>query len=184
MWLKRLQKFQKENKQILDFKFDLHLSLYIQELIDERILFQIDMKNNSLEIIMLEMSGEVDVKEKEISKEEFYYWWQITKFNEIFEEEQEIFTKFNEKKEKINKVVSKIKDPEINDKDSEEEINKKHNKIQENKEKIMKLNLHLKSEADNSNEKINSLKNFRTIYPTIESLDRFFKNITILLNSG
>ena len=86
MWLERLQKFQKENKQMLDLKFDLHLALYIQGLIGETINFQIDMKTNSLEIIMLEMSGEVETKGKEITKEEFYYWWQITKINEIFQE--------------------------------------------------------------------------------------------------
>ena len=172
MWLERLQKFQKENKQMLDLKFDLHLALYIRGLIGETINFQIE--NGSLKI---------DMNEKEVTKEEFYYWWQITKFNEIFEEEQEIFIKFNEKKNKINKVVSKIKNPEINEKDSEEDNDKKHNKIQENKEKIMKLNLHLKEEADNSNQKINSLKNFRSIYPTIELLDNFLKNIVIILNS-
>ena len=172
MWLERLQKFQKENKQMLDLKFDLHLALYIRGLIGETINFQIE--NGSLKI---------DMNEKEVTKEEFYYWWQITKFNEIFEEEQEIFNKLNEKKNKINKVVSKIKNPEINEKDSEEDNDKKHNKIQENKEKIMKLNLHLKEEADNSNQKINSLKNFRSIYPTIELLDNFLKNIVIILNS-
>ena len=47
----------------------------------------------------------------------------------------------------------------------------------------MKLNLHMKEEADNSNQKINSLKNLRSIYPTIESLDNFLKNIKILIQN-
>tara|TARA_Y100001958_G_C21208497_1_gene534414 strand:+ start:1027 stop:1557 length:531 start_codon:yes stop_codon:yes gene_type:complete len=172
MWLEKLQTFQKENKQLLDLKFDLHLSLYIQELLKDTIHFKLE--NDSLKIIM---------NENELTKDEFYYWWQITKFNEIFQEEQNIFTTFNEKKNKINKAISKINNPEINDKDSEKEIEKKHTKIKENKEKVMKLNLHMKEEADNSNQKINSLKNFRSIYPTIDSLDKFLKNIKIILNS-
>tara|TARA_Y100001970_G_C14208501_1_gene845470 strand:+ start:1076 stop:1612 length:537 start_codon:yes stop_codon:yes gene_type:complete len=174
MWLEKLQKFQKENKQIIDLKFDLHLAIYIQVLLNDTINFQLE--NDSLKI-------HDPRQKKELSKDEFYYWWQITKFNEIFQEEQDIFRKFNEKKNKINKVISKIKNPEINESDSEKDINKKNNKIQENKEKIMKLNIHMKDEADISNKNINSLKNFREIYPTIESLERFLNNIIIILNS-
>ena len=33
MWLERLLNFQKENKIPLDLKFDLHLSIYIKELL-------------------------------------------------------------------------------------------------------------------------------------------------------
>ena len=57
------------------------------------------------------------MNQKEISKEQFFYWWQITKFNEIFNEEETIFLKFNEKKEKVNTAVSKIKQIEINNSD-------------------------------------------------------------------
>ena len=173
MWLERLLNFQKENEIPLDLKFDLHLSIYIKELLKDNIEFQIE--NDSLKIQM---------NQKEISKEQFFYWWQITKFNEIFNEEEIIFKKFNEKKEKVNAAVSKIKNPEINNSDPEKEIIKKQNKIQENKEKVMKLNMHIKDEADISNKNINSLKNFRSIYPTIQSLETFLNNIIIILNAN
>ena len=87
MWLERLLNFQKENEIPLDLKFDLHLSIYIKELLKDIIEFQIE--NDSLKIQM---------NQKVISKEQFFYWWQITKFNEIFNEEEIIFKKFNEKK--------------------------------------------------------------------------------------
>ena len=173
MWLEKLNNFQKENKIPLDLKFDLHLSIYIKELLKDNIEFQIE--NDSLKIQM---------NQKEISKEQFFYWWQITKFNEIFNEEEIIFKKFNEKKEKVNAAVSRIKNPEINNSDSEKEITKKQNKIQENKEKVMKLDMHIKDEADISNKNINSLKNFRSIYPTIQSLETFLNNIIIILNAN
>ena len=173
MWLERLLNFQKENEIPLDLKFDLHLSIYIKELLKDNIEFQIE--NDSLKIQM---------NQKVISKEQFFYWWQITKFNEIFNEEEIIFKKFNEKKEKVNAAVSKIKNPEINNSDSEKEITKKQNKIQENKEKVMKLDMHIKDEADISNKNINSLKNFRSIYPTIQSLETFLNNVIIILNAN
>ena len=173
MWLERLLNFQKENEIPLDLKFDLHLSIYIKELLKDNIEFQIE--NDSLKIQM---------NQKVISKEQFFYWWQITKFNEIFNEEEIIFKKFNEKKEKVNAAVSKIKNPEINNSDPEKEIIKKQNKIQENKEKVMKLNMHIKDEADISNKNINSLKNFRSIYPTIQSLETFLNNVIIILNAN
>ena len=56
-------------------------------------------------------------------------------------------------------------------------------KIQEDKEKVMKLNIHIKDEADISNKNINSLKNFRSIYPTIKSLETFLNNVIIILNA-
>ena len=34
---------------------------------------------------------------------------------------------------------------------------------------------HIKSEADTSNLKINTLRNFRSMYPSIDSLERFLK---------
>ena len=48
----------------------------------------------------------------------------------------------------------------------------------------MKLNMHIKDEADISNKNINSLKNFRSIYPTIKSLETFLNNVIIILNAN
>ena len=170
MWLERINDFQKNNKQVLDMKFELHLSIYIKELLKDSIDFQIE--NDSVKISR---------DEKEISWDNFIYWWQITRFDEIISEEELIFNSFNEKKDKINKAVSKIKNPELNDDDSEKETEKKHKIINDNKKKVTKLTDHLREEANKSNKNINLLKNFRLIYPTIESLERFIKNIKIIL---
>lgn len=60
---------------------------------------------------------------------------------------------------------------------------KKIDKITSNNEKITKLQDHVKSEADNSNHKINTLRNFRSMYPSIDSLERFLKNIQIIVEN-
>ena len=52
-----------------------------------------------------------------------------------------------------------------------------------NNEKITKLQDHIKSEADSSNHKINTLRNFRSIYLNLESLDVLLKNIQIIVEN-
>ena len=42
--------------------------------------------------------------------------------------------------------------------------------------------MHVKSEADKSNAQINTLRQFRSIYPNKDSLKSFTENVTILLN--
>ena len=78
---------------------------------------------------------------------------------------------------------NKIKNPELNENDSEEEITKKQNTIEDNKKTINKLNDHLKKEADISNMKINELRRFRMLYTTTESLDKLLQNIMIIIKN-
>ena len=85
-------------------------------------------------------------------------------------------------KDKVLPAIEKIKQPEIKEDDSEEEKEKKEKKITSNNEKITKLQVHVKSEADKSNAQINTLRQFRRIYPTKDSLNRFIENVSILLN--
>ena len=151
MWLEIIQEFHKNNKQIIDFKFELHLAIYNNELLKDKIKFLI--KDDKLKIMM---------DEKELSINEFYYWWQITRFNEIISEEELIFNNFNEMKTKINKTINNS------------DLEKKDNKIK-------KLEDHIKIEAKQSNININLLKNIRLIYPTFESIEIFLKNIKIIL---
>ena len=151
MWLEIIQEFHKNNKQIIDFKFELHLAIYNKELLKDKIKFLI--KDDKLKIMM---------DEKELSINEFYYWWQITRFNEIISEEELIFNNFNEMKTKINKTINNS------------DLEKKDNKIK-------KLEDHIKIEAKQSNININLLKNIRLIYPTFESIEIFLKNIKIIL---
>ena len=172
MWLEQIEGFSKNNKQSLDFKLELHLTIYIMEILNGIIEFSLDKDDISISI---------KDSDKVLTMEEFFYWWQITRFDEIISEEEIIFNDYNELKEKISKVIEKVKNPEIKDSDSDEDKNKKIKKINNNNEKVNKLSKHLKDEADKSNAKLNSLKNMRTIYPTYESLERFYRNIRIIL---
>ena len=36
MWIETLDDFKKENKQILDFKFELHVAIYVQKLLQNQ----------------------------------------------------------------------------------------------------------------------------------------------------
>ena len=173
MWLDRIESFQKDNKQILDIKHELHLSIYVKGILKESIVFS--LSEGSLLIKELE-------ENKNLTFDEFYYWWNIHRFDEVITEEELIFNDFNELKNKIFKAIENIKQPEIKEDDSDEERMKKEKKIASNNEKITKLQEHIKTEADKSNAQINILKQFRGIYPTHDSLKRFIENVTVLLN--
>tara|TARA_B100001093_G_scaffold474412_1_gene499059 strand:- start:135 stop:662 length:528 start_codon:yes stop_codon:yes gene_type:complete len=173
MWLETIDDFKKENKQILDFKFELHVAIYVQKLLQNNIDFSI---NNLQELVIKKES-------KEITFDQFFYWWQITRFDELISEEEIIFNNFNTLKDKITKAIQNVKNPIIDKNDSDEDKQKKNDKISKNSEKIKKLNEHLKQEANKSNLQINTLKNFRFIYPSHESLKSFTKNIKIIINN-
>lgn len=173
MWLDKIESFQKNNKQILDMKHELHLAIYVKELLSESIEFS--LSENSL---LIKLSEE----NKVLTFDEFYYWWNIHRFDEVITEEELIFNDFNELKNKILPAIEKIKQPEIKEDDSEEDRKKKEKKIISNNEKATKLQNHVKSEADKSNAQINSLRQFRGMYPSKDSLKRFTENVIVLLN--
>ena len=158
MWLERIQKFRKINKKILDFKLELHSAIYIQGLLNDIIEFK--SENDSLKIL---------INKKEISKGDLFYWWQITLFYEIINEEEIIYNDFCKLKDKLNSAIKKVE----NSKDKNE-----------TKEKIDKLNNHLKEEADKSNINIKLLQNFRMMFYTFESFEIFLNNIKIILNAN
>ena len=82
MWLDRIETFQKENKQILDIKFELHLAIYVKEILKDVVTFS--SKDETI----------ATIDEKEYSFDEFFYWWQIDRFDEIISEEEIIFNEF------------------------------------------------------------------------------------------
>lgn len=173
MWLDKIKSFQKDNSQILDMKHELHLVIYVKSLLEEIIEFS--LSEGSILIKLVE-------ENKELSFDEFYYWWNINRFDEVITEEELIFNDFNELKNKILPAINSIKQPEIKDSDSEGEKQKKEKKIVLNNEKATKLQNHVESEADKSNAQINILKQFRGIYPTKDLLQRFTENVIVLLN--
>jgi len=173
MWLDKIESFQKDNSQIFDMKHELHLAIYVKRLLKDSIEFS--LSEGSLLIKLIE-------ENKELTFDEFYYWWNIHRFDEVITEEELIFNYFNELKKKVLPAIDKIKQPEIKDTDSEEEKKEKEKKITSNNEKASKLQNHVKSEADKSNSQINILRQFRGMYPTKDSLQQFTENVKVLLN--
>jgi len=171
MWLEKINDYNKNNESILDFNFELHQCIYIKNLLSDIYTFELNKHNE----LVIQKEG------KTISPENFFYWWQFARFNELFKEEKEIFNEFNKLKDKINKASSKIKTPEIKNTDSDKEKLEKQNIITENKVKIEKLNNHLKVEADKSNNNINMLKNLRLMIPNFVLFERLLENIKIIL---
>jgi len=175
MWFSIISEFQKNNKIILDLKIELHLVFYVMNLLKEHYTFSIQNKNLIIK----------DIKsDKEIDKNSFFYWYSFTRFQELIKEEEKIFKEFNILKDKILPAIEKIKLPELKDSDNEETKKKKIDKINSNNQKITKLQDHVKTEADSSNHKINNLRSFRSMYPSIDSLDRFLNNVQIILENA
>ena len=175
MWWETISTFQKDNKTILDLKIELHIAFYVMNLLKENYSFSL----NKDKLIIKDIKSD-----KQIDKNTFFYWYSFTRFNELIKEEEKIFKEFNELRDKVLPALEKIKLPELKDNDDENSKKKKIDKINSNTEKITKLQNHVKSEADNSNHKINNLRNFRSMYPNIDSLDRFLKNIQIILENA
>ena len=175
MWWETISTFQKDNETILDLKIELHISFYVMNLLKDQ--YNFSFKKDKLVI--------KDIKsDKEIDKNTFFYWYSFTRFNELIKEEEKIFTEFNELRGKVLPAIEKIKLPELKDTDDGSTKKKKIDKINSNTGKITKLQDHVKSEADSSNHKINTLRSFRSMYPSIDSLDRFLNNIQIILENA
>jgi len=173
MWLDSIIDFRENNKQKLDLKLELHHAIYVKQLLSEFITFELDSIETDKVIIKRE--GEI------LTNEQFFYWWQITRFDEIISEEEIIFKDFNDLKDKLSLVMKKVKNPTINENDSSKEKQKKETKITANNDKIQKLNNHLKESADSSNININSLKGFRGAYPSLNLVEAFLVNVKIIL---
>lgn len=173
MWIDRIDDFHANNKSTLDMNRELHLAIYVKEILKQKIIFT--LSDSKLNIKDTE-------ENKSMSFDEFYYWWNIDRFDEVLSEEEVIFNNFNELKSKVVSAIENIKQPEIKDSDSQEERKKKELKIQSNNEKALKLQEHVKSEADKSNSQINILRQFRGLYPTKDSLKIFTENVVVLLN--
>ena len=174
MWFSIISDFQKNNKTVLDLKIELHLAFYVMNLLKNHYTFSIQ---NEILIIKDNKSKE------EINKNTFFYWYSFTRFQELILEEEKIFKEFNELKDRVLPAIEKIKLPELKDTDDETTKKKKVDKINSNTEKINKLQEHVKLEADKRNHKINTLRNFRSMYPGIDSLERFLKNVQIIVEN-
>ena len=180
MWLERLQDFQKNNKQDLNLKVEYHLAIYIMKILQEAFDFSINKTKTKENLVTTLITKD---KKRILTPEQFYYWWQIDRYDELVAEEEIILGNFNELKTKIMKASQNNNLPQILDTDSEEESDKKYKKIEDHKRKIDKLNEALKKEAEASNKKLNMLSQFRMMYTNTESLKRLLEGIEIILQN-
>lgn len=157
-WEKTIKDFNKSNDRILNFNNELHIVFYVKNILKNHYNFTYE---KTIKIH--------DIKNDEsISKDKFFYWWCFQRYDEIIKEEEIIFNKFNNLKNKIDSMIQKLN----------ENIN------EDNKIKINALNEKLKLEADKSNYSINMLKSFRNMYLTKDSIDKFFSRLKIILENN
>jgi len=180
MWLESLQEFIKKDKQNLNFKVEYHLAIYITKILQGRVDFSIK-KTKSKEYMVTTLINED--KKQSLTPEQFYYWWQIERYDELVAEEELILSDFNQLKEKIMKASQSNRIPQILDTDSEEETENKMKQIEDHKHKVGKLNDALRKEAEASNKKLAMLSQFRMMYTNTESLKRLLEAIEIILQN-
>jgi hypothetical protein len=178
MWLENLLEFRETNKQHLNFKIELHLTIYIMKILKDRIEFKLT-KHKTKESLSINLYDEE--KKRSLIEEKFIYWWAVERYDEIISEEELILSEFNSLKEKVILAEKKTKNPQILDSDSEGEKEKKLKQIQDNNNKMQKLKEHLKKEGDKSNMKLSLLSQFRMMNPTNELIKNFLESVKIIL---
>lgn len=157
----------KDEFERINFKFDLHFCKYIVELIAENIQFEYQEK------LLIKYC------DKYISKEEFYYWWQITRYEEITVDQMKIKGKINDINVKLLKLEKMY--PTENENENEEVKGKKKTKKEELDKKKNKILEFMKKDEPNVKKKLTLLNNFKLICPTINSLDKLLENIEIYI---
>ena len=166
MWLKILndinEKQSSKNLNYLNLRFDLHVAVYIIEILKDNITFEI--LDDKLVI--------QDKNENILSNDEFFYWWQITRYNDVYNEEMDIVNKMKE----VEQTITKLKKSIENIKDD-----KKQKKIDDIETKIAKLTNYLMKENPNVKNKLTVLSNFRNMINTKESNDKVLDSIKIYL---
>jgi len=171
-WTDKLMNYNEEQSkkdefERINFKFDLHFCKYIVELISDSIHF--------------EYQGEllIKYKDKYINKEEFYYWWQITRYEEITKDQMKIKEKINDINVKLMKLEKMYPSENVNDNEEIKEKKKiKKDELDKKKNKILEF---MKKDEPNVKKKLTLLNNFKLICPTINSLDKLLENVKIYI---
>lgn len=171
MWLEILTNMNKlknedENFNYLNLRFDLHIAIYIIEILKNKYTFH--LSNDKLVIR--------DSKENVIDNDKFFYWWQIERYKEVYKEEVEIFNRLKEVElsiQKLSKSIENIK---------EKDLVKKQKKIEEYETKIVKLTNYLNKENPIVKNKLSILSNFRNMFNTREIFEKILEFIQIYLS--
>jgi len=141
----------------INLQFELHNAVYLVEVLDSVFDFSIE-------------DTELCIKrnEKIILLDDFIYWWQIARYNEVLDEETKLITTFDEIRKKMMKLDKSI--PKIEGDETEEEKTKKLKKREDITAKLSKLNMYLNKEGPLVKHKLSLLSNFRNMYPNRGSL--------------
>ena len=164
MWLEKLKDINqgkiKGPLKHLNLQFELHNAIYITEILDSIMEFSSE-------------DGKLFIKNKEkfINEDKFLYWWQITRYNEVMDEEKKLISSFEGVKNKMTKLQKSI--PKIEEEDPEKE--KKEKKIAEINIKLSKLATYLNKEAPILKQNLTLLSNFRNMYSNQGSLKEILK---------
>lgn len=152
----------------LNLRCDLHIAVYMIEVLKSVITFSnIDGK------FIIEFKDRGSKKGKKIKDKKLFYWWQIIRFNEIYEEEKQLIQKFEEVRTKMQQLQSTI--PKIEPEDPELET--KQQKITELNIKLSKLAEYLNTEGPKLKHKLTLLSNFRNTCNTFESFKQLLSSI-------
>ena len=170
MWLKIINGINErhaEDKDLnyLNLRFDLHIAVYMIELVKSRINFEIVDDKLIIQ----------DNKENILSDDDLFYWWQITRYKELYNEELEIIKKMKE----VDQTIVKLKNSIQNIKEKDD--TKKIKKIDETETKIAKLTNYMMKENPIVKQKLTALSNFRNTYHNRESIDKLLNSIRLYL---
>ena len=115
MWIDSLMNINDSIVKNLNLRYELHLAIYIITILKDKVNFSLQ-KNKLI----------IQLNDKEITNNEFFYWWQITRYNEINNEEQQLIRSFEEIQQKTEKLKNSLF--KINESDSDKELEKKQKK--------------------------------------------------------
>ena len=101
MWVEKIINYKNNTLSNLNLRFDLHFAILTIDILKDVFQFKINKEKN-LSIIKTK---------KEINTEQFFYWWQITRYEEINKKELELVQSF----EKINKSIESLQKTQLDD---------------------------------------------------------------------
>lgn len=179
MWLEKLKSLSEDGLKgplkYLDLKFELHNAIYLIETLSD--IYQFSIKEDSCEEDpVCIMKGK-----KIITEEQFLFWWQITRYSEILEEERKLISSFEEVKKKMAKLQKGI--PKVEDDDDEKEKDKKLKKIEDTNIKLSKLATWLNKEGPLLKKNLQLLSNYREIYSSEKSITEILKWVKVYLRN-
>lgn len=172
MWLEKLKSLSEKGFEgplkYLDLKIELHNAIYLIESLSD--IYEFSVKEESIVI----------KKDKnEITKDEFLFWWQVTRYSELLEEERKLINSFEEVKKKMVKLQKSI--PKVDDEDSAKEKDKKQKKIEDINTKLSKLATWLNKEGPILKQNLQLLSNYRGIYTSEKSISEILKWVKFYL---